>query len=103
MKSRNIAFLIVGFASSLFSTGTLAQGPPIFTDTPIMLGLEGGGVRTFGNIINKENANAYTHILAVPYNITSRWQVGGVVPFVSVSPEGMESRSGIGENGWSLG
>ncbi len=36
-----------------------AQGPPIFTDTPIMLGLEGKGLRTFGNIVSKENANAY--------------------------------------------
>ncbi len=96
MKRRSCLLTLFWFGW-LFSPGILAQGPPIFTDTPIMLGLEGGGVRTFGNIINKENANAYTHILAVPYNITNRWQVGGVIPFVSISPEGMESRSGIGD------
>ncbi|MEE8289408.1 MAG: hypothetical protein V3R25_08335, partial [Nitrosomonadaceae bacterium] len=36
-----------------------AQGPPIFTDTPLLLGLEGGGIRTFGKYISKENANIY--------------------------------------------
>ncbi|WP_425390787.1 transporter [Ekhidna sp.] len=74
-----------------------AQGPPIFTDTPIMLGLEGRGVRTFGNIVSMENANAYIHPVAFPYNITNKWQVGVVAPFVAKSPNGMDSRSGFGD------
>ncbi|SDR67817.1 Putative MetA-pathway of phenol degradation [Gillisia sp. Hel1_33_143] len=74
-----------------------AQGPPIFTDTPIMLGVQGRGVRTFGNIISKENANAYAQVLVVPYNITSKWQVDAVVPYLSISPDAGDSQSGFGD------
>ena len=41
-----------------------AQGPPIFTDTPIMLGLEGRGVRTFGRYISRENVEVYVQPFA---------------------------------------
>ncbi|MDX1629679.1 MAG: transporter [Fulvivirga sp.] len=93
MKKISVTFFIFLTAMTHLS----AQGPPIFTDTPIMLGLEGRGVRTFGNIISKENASAYVHPVAFPYNITSKWQVGVVAPFVSMSPDGMDGRSGIGD------
>ncbi|RLD20367.1 MAG: hypothetical protein DRI69_06440 [Bacteroidetes bacterium] len=73
------------------------QGPPIFTETPIMLGLEGGGVRTFGKFISKENAKVYVHPFAIPYNITPKWQVGSVVPFINKAPEGAENRFGLGD------
>jgi len=85
------------FLVSLISSKANAQGPPIFTDTPIMLGLEGRGIRTFGNIIAKENANAYVQIFAIPYNINHKWQVGAIAPFVSKSPNGLTSRSGFGD------
>lgn len=75
----------------------MAQGPPIFTDTPIMLGLEGKGVRTFGKYISKKNANVYMHPIAIPYNISSKWQVGGIVPFLNKAPDGLESRFGLGD------
>ena len=74
-----------------------AQGPPIFTDTPIILGVQGRGVRTFGNITSKENAKAYAQVLIVPYNITSKWQVDAVIPYVSISPDGLDSQSGFGD------
>ena len=74
-----------------------AQGPPIFTDTPIMLGLEGRGIRTFGRYINKENVKVYLQPFAIPYNLTAKWQVGTIVPFASVSPEGGDSRFGLGD------
>jgi hypothetical protein len=74
-----------------------AQGPPIFTDTPIMLGLEGKGLRTFGNIVSKENANAYIQPVVFPFNISTNWQVGAIAPFVSISPDGLDTRSGIGD------
>ena len=74
-----------------------AQGPPIFTETPIMLGVEGRGVRTFGNIVQKENASAYIQPIAIPYNITNKWQVGAVVPFVSIGLKGISTNSGIGD------
>ena len=81
----------------IVTTMVSAQGPPIFTDTPIMLGVQGRGVRTFGNIISKENANAYAQVLVVPYNITSKWQVAAVVPYVSISPNVGDSQSGFGD------
>lgn len=74
-----------------------AQGPPIFTDTPIMLGLEGRGIRTFGNIISRENGSGYVQPVVFPYNITNKWQVGVAVPFVSMRPSGSTSRSGVGD------
>lgn len=89
--------LILTILLGISTTELLAQGPPIFTDTPIMLGLEGRGLRTFGNIVSKENANAYIHPVALPYNINSKWQVGIIAPFVSKSPDGMNSRSGLGD------
>lgn len=95
MMGKAISIFIILLFTGLSSV--LAQGPPIFTDTPIMLGLEGRGIRTFGNIISKENANAYVHPLAIPYNISSKWQVGVITPFVSQSPKELASRSGIGD------
>lgn len=74
-----------------------AQGPPIFTDTPIMLGLAGRGLRTFGTYVDKENAKVYMQPIAIPYNISSRWQIGVIAPFVNVSPEGLDSRFGLGD------
>ena len=98
-------FVMVRFKTMLLLTLFLvllnlemaAQGPPIFTDTPIMLGVQGRGVRTFGNIISKENANVYAQVLVVPYNITSKWQVAAVVPYVSIFPDGVDSQSGFGD------
>ncbi len=81
----------------LWSIEAKAQGPAIFTDTPIMLGLEGRGIRTFGNIISKENANIYVQPVAIPFNITRKWQVGVIAPLVSISPDGMATRTGLGD------
>lgn len=78
-------------------TGGFAQGPPIITDTPIMLGLEGGAIRTFGKYFSRDNTKMYVQPLAIPYNINAHWQVGTVVPFVWVNPEGISSRSGVGD------
>lgn len=84
--------------SVLLLIGNLyAQGPPIFTDTPIMLGLEGRGLRTFGTYISKENASIYMHPIAIPYNISARWQAGIIAPFAHVSPIGIDSRFGLGD------
>ena len=74
-----------------------AQGPPIFSDTPILLGLEGRGIRTFGKYISQKNARVYTQILAVPFNLTPKLLVGGVVPFMRKSPEGEASQTGVGD------
>ncbi len=44
----------IGLLAGLLSGGSArAQGPPILTDTPIMLGLQGRGLRTFVKIIHR--------------------------------------------------
>lgn len=97
MKCRHKS--VIGFLIYIIflEHGAFSQGPPIFTDTPIMLGLEGRGIRTFGNIIIKENGNAYIQPVVIPYNVTAKWQIGASVAFVSKSPEGMSSQSGFGD------
>ena len=62
-----------------------------------MLGVQGRGVRTFGNIISQENVNAYSQVLVVPYNITSKWHVAAVAPYLQISPKGTSSNSGFGD------
>jgi len=74
-----------------------AQGPPITAETPIMLGLEGGGIRTFGKFISKENVNIYIQPIGIPYNITSKFQVGGIFPFKFISPKGAETTGGLSD------
>ncbi len=77
-----------------------AQGPPIHTDTPMMLGLEGRGVRTYAKYIYvgrfpkigmEDDVTIIPRYrilvfpLAVPYNLFSdRFQVGIVAPFMRV-------------------
>ena len=89
--------LLIVASILLQSVRMFAQGPPIFTETPIMLGVEGRGLRTFANIVQKENANAYIQPIAIPYNITNKWQIGAIIPFVAITPNGMPTNSGIGD------
>ena len=88
----------------------LAQGPPIHTDTPIMLGLAGRGVRSFGKVVHRgklfeggdavdnPDDRAVTIVqfpVVVPYNLFSeRFQVGFIAPF---SPQGEASSSGLAD------
>jgi Putative MetA-pathway of phenol degradation len=78
-------------------TESLAQGPPIFTDTPVMLGLEGKGFRTFGRYISKENVKVYVQPLVLPFNLTSKWQLGGIAPFINIAPKNAGNRFGLGD------
>ncbi len=87
--------LVFGFLS--FNKTGYTQGPPIFTDSPILLGLEGRGVRTFSKYIVKENAQIYIHPIIVPLNITAKLVLGGIVPFVKKNPDNLESQSGFGD------
>jgi len=79
------------------TTISIAQGPPITTQTPVMLGLEGNGIRTFGKFISKENVNVYVQPIGIPYNISSKFQIGGTVPFKSISPKGGKTISGFSD------
>jgi hypothetical protein len=62
-----------------------------------MLGLEGSGIRTFGKFISKENANAYVQVFAIPYNISPKFQVGGVLPYKSIKPKRMNAVNGFAD------
>lgn len=81
----------------ILSSNLLAQGPPITTETPVMLGLEGSGIRSFGRYISTENSKNYVHVIAVPYNFSSKLQMGAVFPFVFKTPKEMETESGFGD------
>lgn len=96
---KNIKWFCFVTAIFLFPKETSAQGPPIFTDTPIMLGLEGRGVRTFGRYISRENIKVYVQPVAIPYNINAKWQVGAILPYRSLNPEsdGAKTNSGFGD------
>jgi len=69
MKQYLTVILLFSLTANVFS-----QGPPITTATPIMLGLEGNGVRTFGKFISKENVNIYVQPIGIPYNVTPKFQ-----------------------------
>ena len=75
----------------------VAQGPPITVGTPVMLGLEGGGIRTFGKFISKENSNIYIQPFVIPYNITPKFQVGTILPFVFKMPDNSTTVGGFGD------
>ena len=87
-----ITILLTGFSITLF-----AQGPPIFTETPILLGLDGGGIRTFGKFIVKENATIYIQPVGIPYNLGSKTQIGIIGRFININPNQIQSVSGIGD------
>lgn len=82
-----------------------AQGPPINTDTPITLGLQGRGVRTFGKVVRMsggpgERVTATAWPVVVPYNITTKGVAGVIVPTVFKEAEkggARVSSSGLGD------
>ncbi len=83
--------------SILLANISFGQGPPITAETPIMLGLEGGGIRTFGKFISKENTTIYIQPIGIPYNITAKFQVGGIFPFKFITPNDAETIGGISD------
>lgn len=108
-----IVFLLVAIIAAM---EVRAQGPPINTDTPIMLGLQGRGVRTFGKIVRKatllqdgeaipdpmeRSITAWIVPVAIPYNVFSdKFQIGAVVPFMTIDADSRQSdaaSSGIGD------
>ncbi len=92
MNRQLLTILLLVFTIKLF-----AQGPPITTATPVMLGLEGSGIRTFGKFISKGNANIYIQPIGIPYNITPKFQIGGIFPFKFVTPNGAETKGGLSD------
>ncbi|VAX23842.1 hypothetical protein MNBD_IGNAVI01-919 [hydrothermal vent metagenome] len=91
MRTKLIILLIV-----LSSTEIFSQGPPIITDTPILLGLSGGGVRTFGKVVQSDAGSTFIQMLIIPYNFTSKFQVGLVQNYTFRSLNIGEHNSGLG-------
>lgn len=103
MSVRVVIGSLVLLASALGGREAVGQGPPIHTDTPIMLGLEGRGVRTFAKVVRRgrllENGEAIENPnnqestviqvpIVVPYNLFSeRFQVGVIAPFAKVDED----------------
>ena len=116
MKTWMLRIVLSILAVCSLATDGWSQGPPINTDTPIMLGLEGRGLRTFGKIIRKatlrkdgseivdpldQRITVWVTPLAVPYNlIGDEFQLGVIVPFMYVDLNTTvqdRSSSGIGD------
>ena len=113
---RNLIVAVVACAFLFPLTGALAQGPPINTDTPIMLGVSGGGIRSFGKITRKttllrdgkeiadtldRSVTSWVTPVAIPYNLYSdKLQIGLILPYVNMDlhkTTGDFSSSGIGD------
>ena len=95
VRKMKYAVLVIVFFSLTISV--FSQGPPITTETPVMLGLGGNGIRTFGKFISKENTNIYIQPVGIPYNITSKFQIGGIFPFKSITVNGAETQRGLAD------
>ncbi len=85
-------------------SSTLAQGPPINTDTPILLGVSGAGARSFVKVIKKssqdKNLTVTVSPVVIPYNVSTRLLIGGVFPYFNKdldTNEGSVSSSGFGD------
>lgn len=97
MKFSSHKTSIIVSAVILLAGNLLAQGPAIYTDSPVLLGLEGGAVRTFGKYISKKNATVYVQPIMIPYNLTAKLFIGAGVPYISKMPKGEKSQSGFGD------
>ena len=88
----------------LLTSPTLAQGPPINTDSPILLGLSGAGVRSFAKVTRKsmpgKDLTVFMSPVALPYNLTTEFLVGAILPYFSKelnTGSASSTSSGIGD------
>ncbi len=92
----NIWLVVLTIVVFSLTNKLFAQGPPINTDTPILLGLTGGGFRTFGKIISTDLGETFIQPLAIPYNVTTNFQIGVIQSFVTRFPKDGKNQSGFG-------
>ena len=85
-------------------SSTLAQGPPINTDTPILLGVSGAGARSFVKVIRKSSQDKDLTVtvspVVIPYNVSTRLLVGGIFPYFNKDLDtkaGSMRSSGLGD------
>lgn len=87
------------FTAMVLPLKTSAQGPPIHTDTPILLGLEGRGAMIRVVLVRKSTlyrehekipdplnreVTGVVGMLAIPYNVTTRLLVGATIPVMNL-------------------
>ena len=96
--------LIAQFLVMILISIALAQGPPINTDTPILLGVSGAGARSFVKVIKKSSQDEDLTItlssVVIPYNISTRLLVGGIFPYFNKDLDtnaGSMRSSGLGD------
>ncbi len=114
LQERLLAPLVLCLLAILPAASS-AQGPPINTDTPIMLGIEGRGFRSFLKVVRMDellrdgdeipdlmdrSVTVFMYPIALPYNLTPTTQIGVIAPFLTKDVEsnaGDDSRSGFGD------
>lgn len=115
---RHLKLLILTCFLLACSLPSIAQGPTINTDTPILLGLEGKAVMLRSVLVHQSQlyrdgskisdslqrqVTATHFILAVPYNLTADFLVGMVIPVASINTKNIiERRSSFGLGDISL-
>lgn len=116
MKTGRFRIILSALAFCSLVTDGWSQGPPINTDTPIMLGLQGRGIRTFAKFVRKakvlqggeeitddtdRRVTVRVTPLALPYNLFSqRFQLGVILPLMDINLKTRTrdvSSSGIGD------
>jgi hypothetical protein len=109
------SLVLLIFSLLLFHHSLDAQGPPIITDTPILLGLEGRAIMARSMIIQsttlysdgeriddpeQREITAGVFPIGIPYNVTRNLLVGVMVPVMSIrgkSVEGSQTSTGLGD------
>ncbi len=96
--------LAAQFSMMILISSALAQGPPINTDSPILLGVSGAGARSFVKVIKKSSQDKDLTVtvspVVIPYNVSTRLLVGGVFPYFNKELEtnaGSMRSSGLGD------
>lgn len=99
-KTRRLCLLhLIFYAIVVFfaSINTLAQGPPITTDGPLMLGGGSVTVRTLAEV-RKLDTGTFTYIpLMAQYLPTANTQIGIAIPYILYNPNQASSGSGLAD------
>jgi len=77
-----IAILVIGSVQPL-----LAQGPPIRTDKPIMLGEKKGTIRSMYHYFRNDQTHYHIVPLMIDYNLKNNFELGLEMPFAAISSE----------------
>ena len=83
--SKSVRLSLTFVSIMLLASPASGQGPPINTDTPILLGLGGAGVRSFAKVTRKSKPDndltVFVSPVVLPYNVTTEFLVGALFPY----------------------